>query len=131
MVKVPGGSFKVTYAPNELTAAREATIADEMDDTNAKSLALLGMYHDLVVHHELEGPLYAKADVYDEEGNLIYKVGDLVVDDGDNIPTTPEYTQHLPSALINKILTAVQEDMNPDPKSRSKSSGGGSYRRGN
>lgn len=124
-VAVPtrAGTIEVTYRPNELTPAREEQLADLLTNAKVQSLGVLSVFTDIVVSWDLTGELYSKTDV-DEDGHPVLLVERDVI-----IPILPENLYHVSTNILVKMFTAIQDDMNDDPKAPSRNSGGGSFSR--
>jgi hypothetical protein len=130
-IKLSAGELEVTYRPNELTPAKEQLFTEALNNRDkTHRIPMLDMFHDLVVDWDLEGPLTAAVQVVDDETNeVLVQEGQEVVADGERVGTHPDHTMHLPSHFIARVFTAIQKDMNPDPKESKGNSGGGSFRR--
>ena len=138
-VKVGRETMWVYYKPHEMTPAKEAIfsrsltlnrIRDESGEeaTTDDELPALQMFADVVVDWDVEGPLYARVPLTDDEGTTTYEIGDELVAEGVKIAPTPDNLLHISSRLIALTMQAIQKDLSLDPKA-DKPTNGGSFRR--
>lgn len=107
------GPLALRYRPNRMTPLREAQLTRSAADDDDP--AVIGLICDLVEWMDVCGPLV------DDDGTELVAAGDPV-------PMEPECVAVLPSRLLSRVLTAIQEDMTDgDPKSSKNGSRGGSF----